>query len=681
MDTLQALHDKLKPCDKLYKYAFVSYNWEDRETVWRDIAELQARGYNIWVDNRNTEPTKESWRKDCIPAIEDQCCVLVLFYASKHSLMSYNCFREMEARTNDRTHENHFDNDVPLIVLEVCQIDDITLFLSKLNADLDRIIPENEQQKAFIGEKKRALYLFKKYFFKNNNERIRIRPKNMQQRIGDYYDEICAELDKHKVWRSLPTQTEIPDPIVTTSASESKESLAFVMPESVAAQNYDNRSDRYYKHKALPSLPVDQTTPEELIYPAAAVPEPDKSSDTAKSGTNAASDKFTKGSSAKETIREDDPYDLLHKPQDQETIAPPSPKKDGWERYKNAEKLYSNGQYEQAIQELKEAAKAGEVLAAYELGNIYTKDSTFFSLIDEKNTVEVDLEKAADYYRIAAEAGHHEAKERLKIVKSAIKRGGRRRIYSPSGGIVFFTVFLQILPAIFAVPLSTLMPTMTPLLLLIPFCIVRAITGAILDDDRNMRILCRNKTHPVGTLCTAQNIAAPIGAVAAFVSVLFVLRETQFSSFSFSLLGQTMLVCLPFLLLCVVDIFRVNNVFLISYPRVHLQLWFFISLRNFITPVLFFLLVGSMHSFWLSLILAIPSVLMIPVMFCTYRYTYSDYTNILELVAYGLVFRIYMLTLLGTHETVLKNLFAALGFQLPAAILTVILVVGFCIAF
>lgn len=652
MDELQALHDKLKPCDKLRKYAFVSYNWEDRGTVWRDIAELQARGYNLWFDNRNTAPTHDSWRKDCIPAIEDQYCVLVLFYASRHSLMSRNCFREMEARTDDRTHETHFGNDVPLMVLEVSRIENITVFLQSLHDELDGITPTDEKQKGAIGEKKKALYLFKEYFFKNNNERIRIRPKDDPDRIGDYYAEICAELDRHMVWRSSPPPVNTPAPKKT--------------PAMVKAPG-----------------PAKTPTPDIPFAPAVTEAAPEGDAPIVKKNSEAKTApvepvKITPAATSKRS----DSHDLPHKTPTPAPSAPSDREKSEYELCRDAEQFWNSGFYDKAVSDYKELAKAGSVKAAYTLGNIYATGDISPSLWDRKRPVKRDFGAAEAFYRQAARKGDRDSEQRIKIVRSAKRRVGTGRTYSASGGKVFLIVLLQLLPAVIAAPLSALIPSLAPLMLLAPFCIARAITDLLLVDDRNMRILCKCRRSGRGMLCIAQNIAAPIGALAAFFAALSVLRNTHYF-YSSELIGRTLLICAPFLLLCAADVFRVNSEIFIHYPKSHLMIWIFTCLRSFIMPILFYWLVGSMHSFWLSLILAIPSVLLTPVFVDFFRTNeFNTFSVVTELLAYGLVFRVYMLTLLGTHETVIKNLLAALGFQLPGIILAgIILFITGCISY
>ena len=63
------LSAQLKPCDILQPYAFVSYSSRDWFRVCTDVCELQSRGYNIWIDEKNLDKTNRSWKEDALGAI------------------------------------------------------------------------------------------------------------------------------------------------------------------------------------------------------------------------------------------------------------------------------------------------------------------------------------------------------------------------------------------------------------------------------------------------------------------------------------------------------------------------------------------------------------------------------------------------------------------------------------
>ena len=85
----------IKPCNIDMGYIFVSYSGKDSEYVWMDVLELQRRGYNVWLDEKNIDKTKGSWKDDALKAIEDVNCQLLLFYVSQHSLCSEACYNEV----------------------------------------------------------------------------------------------------------------------------------------------------------------------------------------------------------------------------------------------------------------------------------------------------------------------------------------------------------------------------------------------------------------------------------------------------------------------------------------------------------------------------------------------------------------------------------------------------------
>ena len=62
---------KIKSCTVDKPYVFISYSSEDCECVWNDVYEFQRRGYNIWLDEKNLDKTKQSWKEDALYAIED----------------------------------------------------------------------------------------------------------------------------------------------------------------------------------------------------------------------------------------------------------------------------------------------------------------------------------------------------------------------------------------------------------------------------------------------------------------------------------------------------------------------------------------------------------------------------------------------------------------------------------
>ncbi len=178
---------EIRPCNTENPYIFISYSGEDKELVWRDVLEFQRRGYNIWIDEKNLDKTQDSWRYNALPAIEDMDCELVVFYVSRHSLISEGCYLELEKTIEEQTQAIHF-GPVKFIAVDVEEIGNImefskTVYNELRSGDLPK---EQKQQRAIILDK------FKRNFFNSNNEKVRIHPKNEVNRKMDYYEEILA---------------------------------------------------------------------------------------------------------------------------------------------------------------------------------------------------------------------------------------------------------------------------------------------------------------------------------------------------------------------------------------------------------------------------------------------------------------------------------------------------------
>ena len=174
------------PCDMNLPYVFISYSSDNKEIVWRDVLEYQRRGYNIWLDEKNLDKTKDSWEKDAIRAVQDICCELVVFYVSRDSLCSVPCYNEMCATRSPEARESH-NADVKFIAVDVAPIDDIVTFSDKIHAELRKAPKLSKDEK-----KKRAaaVFHFKEEIFSGNNKRVRVHAKNAPDRMLDYFDEI-----------------------------------------------------------------------------------------------------------------------------------------------------------------------------------------------------------------------------------------------------------------------------------------------------------------------------------------------------------------------------------------------------------------------------------------------------------------------------------------------------------
>lgn len=176
---------RLRPCDTSSPYVFISYSSADRETVWTDALEFQKNGYNIWLDEKNLDKTKSSWKDDALRAIGSRRCQLVVFYVSAASLCSAACLREMRETRAERTVKNHFA-PVPFLVVEAERIGNIVSFCQQVHGRLDREIADEDE----FEQKAQTLMDFKEDFFNGNNERVRIQPRSDPDRKGSYYEDI-----------------------------------------------------------------------------------------------------------------------------------------------------------------------------------------------------------------------------------------------------------------------------------------------------------------------------------------------------------------------------------------------------------------------------------------------------------------------------------------------------------
>lgn len=187
MDLAEILH-RISGCDTQKPYIFVSYSSQDKELVWSDVLEFQRMGYNVWLDEKNLDKTKASWKEDALTAIEDMYCALVVFYVSKSSLLSDACYRELSKTTDEFTTALHY-GPVKFIAVDVDEIGNIVDFTRDLHQSVvqDPQLTKDAKSKMLI-----TMHQFMKDFFDSNNEKVRVRPKNEPNRKMNYYEEIVA---------------------------------------------------------------------------------------------------------------------------------------------------------------------------------------------------------------------------------------------------------------------------------------------------------------------------------------------------------------------------------------------------------------------------------------------------------------------------------------------------------
>ena len=177
----------IAPCDVNADYIIVSYSSKDKEQVWKDVYELQNRGYNVWLDEKNLDKTKKSWKDDALKAIEDINCQLLIFYVSQYSLCSKACYDEVMHTTSERTVETHFSN-VKVIVVETELINNLGIYCTNLRNRLKKSQLSKEEKVFQI----KILYRFFHDFFQENNERIRVRPYSNNTDRNNYYSNLIS---------------------------------------------------------------------------------------------------------------------------------------------------------------------------------------------------------------------------------------------------------------------------------------------------------------------------------------------------------------------------------------------------------------------------------------------------------------------------------------------------------
>ncbi|MCD7956726.1 MAG: leucine-rich repeat protein [Lachnospiraceae bacterium] len=279
MSSLQSILYEIKPCDLNSPYIFISYSSLDSELVWQDVREFQRRGYNVWLDEKNLDKTKPSWREDAIAAIEDMECELVVFYVSANSLRSNACYQEMLKTVDERTRAMHF-GPVKFVAIDAEPVGDITTFAQKVFREIRGSSLEKEER----SRQALALDGFMRDFFNSNNEKVRIHPKNEANRKIDYYDDIMAsfpdsarvfepEMDEKTVAVPEPEMDEKPEPELKLQKTPEPEvkPQAFAEPEEKPHASPDSEP----KPPALPEPEAKpQKAPEPEVKPQA-VPEPE----------------------------------------------------------------------------------------------------------------------------------------------------------------------------------------------------------------------------------------------------------------------------------------------------------------------------------------------------------------------------------------------------------------------
>ena len=222
---------QVKPCDMEKPYIFISYSAQDHERVWEDVLMFQQLGYNIWLDEKNLDKTKESWKDDALNAIYDPECQLVVFYVSGSSLLSRNCLDELLMTTSEDTVLIHL-TPVPFIAIDVVNVGNIGEFTKAIHTDLMRSkLPKQEKI-----DKAKVLGIYSTTFFNSNNERVRVHPKDEPNRKVDYYSEIVE---------CLPDSARVFPPIIELPSKKAAEEA-----RKKAAEEAQRKAEEEAKRKA-----------------------------------------------------------------------------------------------------------------------------------------------------------------------------------------------------------------------------------------------------------------------------------------------------------------------------------------------------------------------------------------------------------------------------------------------
>lgn len=212
---LGQMKKQFRPCDMDHPFVFISYSSADRTLVWRDALELQYRGYNIWIDETDLDRKSDSWKTAALAAIENYNCALVIFYASRHSLVSKPCLEEMTHTFAPETLDVHM-TPVPYILVDVENVGNIVDFASSLHKAIgDSGLKSDERT-----SQARCLSSFLRDILVTGNDRVRLHAKSEPGRIGDYYTDLENELKKLPVSTKFSTERNYRNAVACLGACE-----------------------------------------------------------------------------------------------------------------------------------------------------------------------------------------------------------------------------------------------------------------------------------------------------------------------------------------------------------------------------------------------------------------------------------------------------------------------------
>ncbi len=173
----------IRRCDSRRPYVFISYSSRDREVVTRDVEAFQARGLNVWFDEKNLDCSLDAWTDSALQAICSQNCSLIVFYLSPESAASRNCHRELIQASSADTRDTHKGRTVPFIIVETKRAGDLGDYCRECR---ESFLAGGQEEKALAVEDFYARILHGK------REKSRIHPREDSESAEEYYDRICS---------------------------------------------------------------------------------------------------------------------------------------------------------------------------------------------------------------------------------------------------------------------------------------------------------------------------------------------------------------------------------------------------------------------------------------------------------------------------------------------------------
>lgn len=123
-ETMQALAEQIKACDRSQPYIYVSYSTRDGETVYSDVIALQKQGKNLWID-APCNMTGDGYNSTIFGAIADLNCKGMIFYLSSESMTSAQCAKEVAyTRSHAVTDERAA---LPVVVVDLEEVGNLDI--------------------------------------------------------------------------------------------------------------------------------------------------------------------------------------------------------------------------------------------------------------------------------------------------------------------------------------------------------------------------------------------------------------------------------------------------------------------------------------------------------------------------------------------------------------------------